>query len=209
MKALLLVDLQNDFDNFGVLQIKETHKILAIANQLMNSGYFDSIIASQYAHPPDHKSFAANHYFRYPNQVVNIEGVEQRLWPIHCVEGSFGAEFMNTLNLQPINKIIQRSIDSKRPSYSCFNNKHENIIESELAQYLRQQKIEEIFLLGVNTEYGIKDTAADALKLGFKIFLLEDASLAANLDNEEDGQHAILEMQKSGVILLDSDQLVL
>jgi nicotinamidase/pyrazinamidase len=71
MKALLVIDLQNDFGNFGVLQIKETAKLLAIAKQLIKTGSFDCIIATQYAHPADHKSFAANHFFRYPNQSVH------------------------------------------------------------------------------------------------------------------------------------------
>jgi nicotinamidase/pyrazinamidase len=207
MKALLLIDLQNDFDNFGVLQIKGTAKMLATAKQLVKSGYFDCIVASQYAHPANHKSFAANHFFRYPNQSVAIEGVEQRLWSIHCVEGSFGAEFMNDFDASTIDKTIQRAIDITRPSYSCFN--HKNIEEAELTKYLQQQKVEEVFFLGVNTEYGISDSALDAQKLGFKTFLLEDACLAANLDTQEDGQKAILKLQEAGVLLLDSDQLVL
>jgi len=208
MKALLLIDLQNDFDNFGVLQIKGTNEMLAIAKQLIDAGYFDCIVATQYAHAADHKSFAANHFFRYPNQTVAIEGVEQRLWPIHCVEGSFGAEFMNHLELSSFDKVIQRAIDTVRPSYSCFNHP-DNIAEAELTLYLKQQKVEEVFFLGVNTEYAIKDSALDAQQLGFKPFLLEDACLAANLDTEEDGQSAILKLQEAGVVLLDSDQLIL
>jgi len=206
MKALLLMDLQNDFGNFGVLQIKETAKILAIANQLIDSDYFDCIIAAQYAHPADHKSFAANHFFRYPNQSMAIEGVEQRLWSIHCVEGSFGAEFMNALDTSKFDKVIQRAIDTARPSYSCFNDK--NIEETELTHYLHQQNIKDLFFLGVNTEYGIKDSALDAQKLGFKTFLVEDACFAANLDTEDDGSAAILKLQEAGIVLLNSNQLI-
>jgi len=207
MKALFLMDLQNDFGNFGVLQIKETDKVLAIANQLINSGYFDCIIATQYAHTADHKSFAANHFFRYPNQQVAIEGIEQRLWSIHCVEGSFGAEFMTDLEISKVDHIIQRTIDIAHPSYSCFNNEH-TVSEAKLTKYLQQQQVEEVFFLGVNTEYGIKDSALDAQKLGFRTFLLEDACLAANLDTKEDGRLAILKLQEAGVVLLDTDQLV-
>lgn len=208
MKALLLIDLQNDFGNFGVLQIQGAAKMVGIANQLINTAYFDTIIATQYAHAADHKSFAANHFFRYPNQIVAIEGVEQRLWPIHCVEGSFGAEFIDALNVSKVDKIIQRAIHLTRPSYSCFNNNNAPIADSELAHYLQEQKVEEVFFLGVNTEYGIKDSALDAQELGFKTFLLEDACLAANLDSKEDGSQAILELQKAGVVFLDSDQLI-
>lgn len=207
MKALLLIDLQNDFGNFGILEVKESSKVLAIANQLMHTGYFDCIIATQYAHPADHKSFAANHFFRYPNQRVLIDDVKQRLWAIHCVEGSFGADFINDLNLTKVDKIISRTIDTSCPSHSCFNDN--DIATAELTHYLRQQEVEEVFFLGLNTEYGIKDSALDAQKLGFKTFLLEDACLAANLDSEEDGHTAILELQKAGVLLLDSDQLIL
>jgi nicotinamidase/pyrazinamidase len=205
MKALLVIDLQNDFGNFGVLQIKETAKLLAITKQLIKTGSFDCIIATQYAHPADHKSFAANHFFRYPNQSVAIDGVEQRLWPIHCVEGSFGAEFMNELDSSKLDKIIHRAIDTTRPSYSCFN--HKNIAEAELTHYLQQQNIKEVFFLGVNTEYGIKDSAIDAQELGFKTFLVKDACFAANLDTEGDGDAAILKLQEAGIVLLDSHQL--
>lgn len=207
MKALLLMDLQNDFGSFGVLEIKGSARILAIANQLIHSGYFDCIVATQYAHPANHKSFAANHFFRYPKQMVAIEGIEQRLWAIHCVEGSFGADFMPDLELSKVDKIIDRMIDTSRPSYSCFD--HNNIGETALNQYLQEQKVEEVFFLGVNTEYAIKDSALDAQKLGFKTFLLEDACLAANLDTENDGQAALHELQKAGILLLDSDQLIL
>lgn len=209
MKALLLVDLQNDFGNFGVLEIKGTSEIIAIANQMIDVGYFDCIVASQYAHPADLKNFAANHFFRYPNQVVEINGIPQRLWAIHCIEGSFGAEFMDNLQIKGVHKIIQRSIDATRGSYSCFNSGKTAINESELAIYLHKQEVEEVFILGVNTEYAIKDTALDAASMGFKTFLLEDACLAANLDTLEDGRLAILELQKAGITLLDSDQLML
>jgi len=200
------MDLQNDFGNFGVLEIKETAKILAIAKQLIDAAYFDCIIATQYAHTPDHKSFAANHFFRYPNQIVEIDGIEQRLWAIHCVEGSFGAAFMNDLECSKLDKVIQRTIDITRPSYSCFDNKNKE--KTALASYLRQQNIEEVFFLGVNTEYAIKDSAIDAQELGFKTFLVEDACLAANLDTESDGHKAILELQEARVLLLNSTDLL-
>lgn len=207
MKALILVDLQNDFGNFGVLQLEGTPKIVAIAKQLMDADYFDCVLATQYAHSADNKSFAANHFFRYPNQKVVIEGLEQRLWPIHCVEGSFGASFMSALELSKVDKIIQRTIDVTQPSYSCFDN--ENSEAAELTRYLQEQQVQEVFFLGVNTEYGIKDSALDALKLGFKTVLIEDACLSANLDSEEDGNMAIAVLQEAGVLLLNSDQLVL
>lgn len=206
MKALLLMDLQNDFGNFGALEIKETTKMLAIAKELMAAACFDCIIATQYAHPADHKSFAANHFFRYPNQIVAIEGIEQRLWPIHCVEGSFGAAFMNALDESQLDKVIYRAIDTTRPSYSCFNTK--NSSEAKLTHYLQQQNIKEVFFLGVNTEYGITDSALDAQQLGFKTFLVEDACLAANLDTEDDGQKAILKLQEAGIVLLNSQELI-
>ena len=89
MKALIVVDLQNDFCSNGILEVKGSESIIPIANQLMTSGYFDVIIATQDWHPADHKCFAANHHFRYPGQVVEINGIPQQLWAMHCVQGAW------------------------------------------------------------------------------------------------------------------------
>lgn len=208
MKALLLIDLQNDFGGFGVLPIKGANALIPIANQLMDYGYFDLVIACKTAYPADHKIFAANHYFRYPKQIVEIDGKPQRLWPIHCVEDSFGAELIDGLHLNKVNQIISKGIHPDNAiGYSAFDKDKKEA--TALHNYLKEQQVEEVFLLGMTTEFSIKETALDALQLGFQTFIIEDACCAANLDDPEDGHQAILALQKAGIILLDSDQLIL
>lgn len=207
MKALLLVDLQNDFGGFGALPIKGSNELIPIVNQLINHGYFDLVVACKSWHPADHTSFAANHFFRYPKQIVEINGVARRLWIIHCVQDSLGAELIDGLHLDKINQIISKGMDKDMDSYSCFYGKNKEA--TELTQYLRGHKVQEVFLSGLRTEYGIKETALDAKQLGFKTFVLEDACCALNIDYPDDGHQAILALQKAGIILLDSDQLIL
>ncbi|BDS10824.1 isochorismatase family protein [Aureispira anguillae] len=208
MKALILVDLQNDFGNFGALALKEANEVIAIANQLMHTGFFDLVIASRYWQPADHKIFAANHFFRYPNQLVDIDGHSERLWSIHCVQDSFGASFIDALELAPIDKIVSKRADKDNFSYSCFFPPKINE-KSELLTYLKASKVEDVFLLGFMTEFGIKESALDAQKFGFRTHLIKDACRAANLDSPKDGANSLELLQTAGITLLDSDQLML
>lgn len=207
MKALIVTDLQNDFGSFGVQQIKGIQDILPIANQLIQSNYFDCIIASRYWYPANHPIFAANHYFRYPNQEIEINGHLQRLWAIHCVQESFGAAFIDELQIDKVDKIISKGTHIENVHYSAFNHKFPE--ESELNTYLKAASIHEVFIVGVATEFGVKQTALDAQALGFQTFVLEDACRAANLDHPNDGQLALQELQQANITLLDSDQLIL
>jgi len=207
MKALIVVDLQNDFCSNGVLEVKDAESIIPIANQLMASGYFDVVVATQDWHPADHKCFAANHHFRYPGQVVEINGIPQQLWAMHCVQGAYGAKLTDELNLDTIDKIIQKGSNKEIDTFSGFrDNKKEN--PTELEDYLKKAAVQQVFILGLATEYSVKHTALDAVDLGFKTFLIEDACRAVNLE-ESDGANAIQEMQEADITLLDSDQLVL
>ena len=108
MKALILVDLQNDFMPWGSVGIEKSDEIIPLANQLMEQ--FDLIVASQDWHPAIHKSFAANHPWRMPGQIVDLNGIPQLLWTMHCVQESFGAEMVAELNLSKISKIIKKML---------------------------------------------------------------------------------------------------
>lgn len=207
MKALLLIDLQNDFYTLGSSAISGVDEIIPIANQLMQSGYFDCIVATQDWHPATHQSFAANHYFRYPKQRVDINGSSQLLWGMHGIQDSYGADLIDDLKLDKIDKIVQKGQNETIDSYSPFFDNAQNPA-SDLVGYLRNKAIEQIFILGVPLEYSVKYAALDAVKLGFQTFLLEDACRPINY---EDGasEQAIKIMQSQGVTFLDSDQLIL
>lgn len=203
-KALILVDLQNDFCPFGALAVAEGDQIIPIANNLMEQ--FDIVVATQDWHPANHGSFAANHPWRKPGQVIDLNGLQQILWPIHCVQNSFGAEFVKDLNTDKITKIFPKGTDPEIDSYSgFFDNGHRKA--TGLGDYLKAQSVEEVFVLGLATDYCVKFTALDAVELGFKTNLVIDASRGVNL-HEGDVDKAVEEMKSKGVQLINSNEVI-
>jgi len=203
MKALLLIDLQIDFCPGGALEVKEGDQVIPIANALMEK--FELVVATQDWHPANHGSFAANHPWRRPGQVIDLHGLQQVLWPIHCVQESFGAEFVNALNTDGITKIFVKGTDPEIDSYSgFFDNGHRKA--TGLGDYLKTQGVNEVYVLGLATDYCVKFTALDALELGFKTHLVVDGCRGVNL-NEGDVDAAVAEMKEKGVTILNSKEL--
>lgn len=204
MKALLLIDLQIDFCPGGALEVKEGDQVIPIANALMEE--FDLIVATQDWHPADHGSFAANHPWRKPGQVIDLHGLQQVLWPIHCVQGSFGAKFHPTLNETGITKVFVKGTDPTIDSYSgFFDNGHRKA--TGLGDYLKEQGVSEVFVMGLATDYCVKFTALDAIELGFETHLIEDASRGVNLQ-EGDVAKAVADMKSKGVKIIQSSSLL-
>ncbi|NRB49317.1 MAG: bifunctional nicotinamidase/pyrazinamidase [Saprospiraceae bacterium] len=204
MKALLLIDLQIDFCPGGALEVKEGDQVIPIANALMEK--FELVVATQDWHPADHGSFAANHPWRKPGQVIDLHGLEQVLWPIHCVQGSFGAKFHPTLNQAGITKVFVKGTDSTIDSYSgFFDNGHRKA--TGLGDYLKEQEVTEVYIMGLATDYCVKFTALDAVELGFTTHLIEDASRGVNLQ-EGDVAQAVSDMQEKGVSIMASSTLL-
>ena len=204
MKALLLIDLQIDFCPGGALEVKEGDQVIPIANALMEK--FELVVATQDWHPADHGSFAANHPWRKPGQVIDLHGLEQVLWPIHCVQGSFGAKFHPTLNQAGITKVFVKGTDSTIDSYSgFFDNGHRKA--TGLGDYLKEQEVTEVYIMGLATDYCVKFTALDAVELGFTTHLIEDASRGGNLQ-EGDVAQAGSDMQEKGVSIMASSTLL-
>lgn len=203
MKALLLIDIQNDFCPGGALEVKEGDQVIPVANQLMKS--FDMVIATKDWHPADHGSFAANHPWRKPGQVIELNGLEQILWPIHCVQHSFGSEFAPTLNTEPIETIFYKGTDPGIDSYSgFFDNGHRKA--TGLGDYLKEKGVKEVYVVGLATDYCVKFTALDALELGFSTYLVTDGCRGVNLQ-EGDVDKALAEMEAKGVNLVTSADL--
>ena len=203
MKALILVDIQNDFCPGGALAVEEGDQVVPVANALMPK--FDMVVATQDWHPANHGSFAANHPWRRPGQVIDLNGLPQVLWPIHCVQESFGAEFVQDLETEAIDKIFVKGTDPEIDSYSgFFDNGHRKA--TGLGDFLKAQGVEEVYVLGLATDYCVKFTALDALELGFKTNLVVDACRGVNLE-PGDVDKAIQEMEEKGVTLLHSDSI--
>lgn len=202
--ALLLIDLQNDFCPLGALPVDEGDQVIPIANALMP--YFDIIVATQDWHPANHGSFAANHPWRKPGQVIDLHGLPQVLWPIHCVQHSFGAEFVQELDQTKISKIFTKGTDPTIDSYSgFFDNGHRKA--TGMGDWLKEQGVKTVYVMGLATDYCVKFTALDALGLGFRTYLIEDASRGVNL-SPSDVDKAVAEMAEKGVSIIHSAEII-
>jgi len=203
MRALLLIDIQNDFCPGGALEVRNGDKVVPVANRLMDQ--FDLVVATKDWHPADHGSFAANHPWRKPGQVIQLDGLEQILWPIHCVQDSFGSEFVKSLDTDKIDKIFYKGTDPKVDSYSgFFDNGHRKA--TGLGDFLREKGVEEVFVVGLAQDYCIKFTVLDALQLGFKTHLVTDGTYPVEMQ-EGDGEQSLKEMQNKGAILTNSSNI--
>jgi len=203
MRTLLLIDLQNDFCPGGALAVEEGNLLIPIANALMPR--FDLVLATQDWHPATHGSFAANHPWRKPGQVIDLHGLSQVLWPIHCVQESFGAEFVPTLNTAGIHKVFVKGTDPEIDSYSgFFDNGHRKA--TGLGDYLKAQGVDELYVMGIATDYCVKFTVLDALELGFKVNLIQDACRGVNLQ-AGDVEQALLDMQSAGANLISASSV--
>ena len=204
MKALILVDLQNDFCNLGALAIKDGNEVISVANMLMDK--FDLVVATQDWHPANHESFVAVHYFRRPGQVIDLHGLEQVLWTIHCVQETFGAEFVQELNIEKITKIFPKGMDKTVDSYSGF---YDNGRRSStgLHNYLQSQGVTEVYIMGLALDYCVKFTAKDAIRLGYKTNLVVDGCRAVNLE-DGDGEKTVDFLKLLGVTVLESKDVL-
>lgn len=120
MNALIIVDMQNDFVPGGNLALNKGDEIIPLVNELQHCDKFDLIVATQDWHPKEHKSFAANHSGKNIFEQINLNGLEQTLWPIHCVQSTFGAEFVSSLDMKKVEAIFRKGMDAEIDSYSGF-----------------------------------------------------------------------------------------
>lgn len=194
-KALILVDLQNDFLPGGTLAVPEGDQVIPAANRLMEG--FEIIIATQDWHPPDHSSFASSHPGRHPFEEIEMHGLPQVLWPDHCVQGTTGADFAPGLRRERITKIFRKGTDPEIDSYSgFFDNGHRK--STGLGDWLRHKEVRRVDLCGLATDYCVKFTALDALSEGFEVVLHLEVCRGVNL-SADDVDKAIAEMRSKGV----------
>ena len=206
MKALILVDIQNDFLPGGALAVPDGDQVIAPANALIGRGRFDLIVATQDWHPRDHGSFAANHPGKKIYDKIDLNGLPQTLWPVHCVQHTRGAELSETLRRDRIGHVFQKGTDPGIDSYSGFyDNGHRK--STGLADYLKAQGVDEVFICGLATDYCVNFTALDARQLGFKTTLIEDACRGVNI-RPNDSADAIEAMRREGVSVVSSASLI-
>ncbi len=198
MKALIIVDVQNDFLPGGSLAVSGGDEIIPVINRLQEK--FDFIVATQDWHPADHGSFASNHPGMKVGEFIELNGVQQILWPDHCVQGSGGAEFSKDLDRKKWKAVFQKGTDPLVDSYSgFFDNNRQG--DTGLSKYLKSEGIEEIYICGLAADYCVKFTVLDGLGQGFKTYLVSDATKAVNI-REGDFAKAVSEMENKGAKIL-------
>jgi nicotinamidase/pyrazinamidase len=196
-KALIIVDVQNDFVPGGALAVAGGDDVIPVINRLQTE--FEIIVATQDWHPKNHGSFASNHPGNSPGQIIDLNGLEQILWPDHCVQGTRGAEFVKGLNTFQIKRVFHKGTDPEIDSYSAlYDNGHRK--STGLADYLKGLGVTEVFIAGLATDYCVKFTALDACHVGFKVHLVTAGCRGVNL-KPDDSQKAIEEMRQAGVII--------
>lgn len=205
MNALILVDIQNDFLPGGALAVPAGDEIIPVINRIQPA--FDLVIATQDWHPANHGSFALHHPGRTPGEMIELDGLPQILWPVHCVQDTPGAEFAPGLDRTRWDRVFHKGTDPNTDSYSGFyDNAHRHA--TGLGDYLKQKGVQEVCVAGLATDYCVKFTVLDALALGFETFLIEDACRGVNLA-PEDVQLAKEAMQTGGAIFITSDEIQL
>ena len=198
--ALILVDLQPDFMPGGPLAVPDGDAVVEPARQHMLSGDYDIIVATQDWHPADHKSFASAHSDGVIGTVVELHGLPQVLWPDHCVQDTAGARIHDGLPAERIDRVFKKGVDPEVDSYSGFYDNGRRY-STGLTEYLREQQVSRVTVLGLATDYCVKWTALDAASEGFSVRLDTAACRGVNL-NPGDVDKALAELQQAGVELM-------
>lgn len=203
MRALILIDIQNDFLPGGALAVPRGDDVIPVANRVQRA--FDLVVATQDWHPANHGSFAAAHPGRKPGEVGTLGGLPQVLWPTHCVQGTHGAALAAALDTTRLAYTFVKGTDPEIDSYSgFFDNGHRRA--TELAAWLRARSVTAVYLAGLATDYCVKFTALDARQLGFETYLIADGCRGVEL-RPGDVAAAYAEMRAAGVQVIHSDEL--
>lgn len=204
MKALILVDVQNDFLPGGALAVPHGDEIIPVLNRLQHA--FEIVVATQDWHPANHGSFAANHPGKNIYDQIELNGLPQTLWPVHCVQGTHGAELAGGLERGSTQKIFPKGTEPDIDSYSgLFDNGHRK--STGLGEWLKEKGAAEVFVCGLATDYCVKFTAMDAAQFGFKTFFIEDASRGVNL-RPDDVKDSVAEMRRAGIKIIQSTDIL-
>ena len=184
--ALILVDIQNDFCPGGALAVHEGDHVVPVANELIPK--FRVVVAAQDWHPADHCSFRA----------------QGGPWPPHCVQGTPGAELHPDLNRNGITVSVRKAFTRESDAYSEFSGVDEE--GNDLRELLGRHGVKTLFLVGLATDYCVRATALDCVRLGYEVYVVTDGVRAVNV-RPDDGARALEEMAQAGVRLITSQQV--
>jgi nicotinamidase/pyrazinamidase len=173
-RALLVIDFQNDFTSGGALAVPDGDAIAGRVNELIDSGEFDLVVATRDWHPPDHGSFQA----------------QGGPWPPHCVQGTHGAQLHPSLDPATVDAIVDAGYEPELEGYSGFES-------TDLAAILRAHDVDEVTVVGLATDYCVKETAADALREGLRVTV--DRAGIRGIDVQPgDSERALDELRAAG-----------
>ncbi|MGN6534030.1 MAG: bifunctional nicotinamidase/pyrazinamidase [Ginsengibacter sp.] len=180
MNALIIVDVQNDFLPGGALAVNKGDTIIPAINDLQKD--FDLVVATQDWHPADHKSFASAHPGKKVFDEINLDGLPQVLWPDHCVQESYGAQFSSLLHTKKVEAIFRKGMDKNIDSYSGFfdNGKKK---ATGMGDYLKGRGVTAISVCGLAADYCVYFTALDGRELGFETTIITEATKAIDPEN--------------------------
>ncbi|MEQ6119519.1 bifunctional nicotinamidase/pyrazinamidase [Reichenbachiella sp. MALMAid0571] len=195
--CLIIVDVQNDFLPGGALAVPNGDEVIPFINSIQNQ--YDLVVATQDWHPANHGSFAANHPDRKPGEIINLNGLQQILWPTHCVQNSLGAKFSEKLRMDIVQKVFVKGTDPGIDSYSGFYD-NGKLQSTGLHNYLQSQDVGRVTVVGLAADYCVKFTAIDATELGYSVKVLKQGTRAVNL-KPTDFEQSILEMKSVGIIV--------
>ena len=177
--ALLIVDVQNDFCPGGALPTPQGDKVVPVINKIMDK--FSLVVASKDWHPENSKHF--------------------NIWPPHCIQETEGAAFPNELDIDRIDQIIEKGTGTIDDGYSAFE-----ATNKDLAEYLKENEIDELYVTGLTAEHCVKSTVLDALKHGFKTYVIKDA-VEGIRNFPDDFEKAFKDMKDAGAVIILSDEL--
>jgi nicotinamidase/pyrazinamidase len=198
-----MVDIQNDFCPGGALPVPEGDAVVEVANRVQ--ARFELVLATQDWHPRNHGSFAANHEGKRPGDVIDLDGIAQILWPVHCVQHTPGAALRADLDQSRVARVFSKGTNPLIDSYSAFfDNAHRQA--TGLGGYLSEQGVDEVWILGLATDYCVKFTALDAVQLGLKTRVIADGCRGVLLQ-PDDIEKAVAEMRAAGVEIVGSGEV--
>lgn len=203
-RALIIVDVQNGFGSNGELPVPDAEAIVPVINTIQP--LFPVVVATQDWHPTDHVSFAATHKGKKPGDTLELDGKQQPLFPAHCVAETEGANFIADLDTSHLCRIFRKGTKSGVDAFSAFTDSKGGKA-TDIADYLRQKAVKVVFVVGLATNYCVEETAMDAVKEGFTVFVVEDA--CRGIDSPPGAVNNSLEkMRRGGIQIITSDELV-
>ncbi len=217
-KALLVIDIQNDFLPGGALPVPSGNDVIEVANKLisMKGDCFDYVVTSQDAHPPGHKSFASQHPGKIPGDLISLNGLQQILWPDHCVQGTRGSEFAKNLIVDQFDAVFKKGVKTDVDSYSAFFDntsldRSRGVADgmsgdTGLHGWLESKDVSRLVMMGLATDYCVLFSVIDALKLGYDVTVVTDGCRGVDMERD-DSARALARMQALGARLITSFDL--